>query len=70
MEKEMNFDIIEWCKDNFTKEEIDFDWIDETSRQILISKYWKANLPQGDFCLQSNGYSEPMSDLDWASEQP
>jgi len=68
MEKEMNFDIIDWCKDNFTEEEL--DWISETSQQILTSKYWKANLPQDDFSLKSDSYSEPMDDLDWSSAQP
>ena len=68
MEKEMNFDIIDWCKDNFTEEEL--DWISETSQEILASKFWKSNLPQDDFSLQSDSYSDPMDDLDWSSEQP
>jgi len=54
----MKFDIIEWCVDNFNKEEL--QWISETSEQILVDKYWKDNLPESDFSLQSDGFSEPF----------
>jgi len=54
----MKFDIIEWCFDNFTEEER--QWISEMSQEVIVNKFWEDNLPESDFSLKSDGFSEPF----------
>jgi len=67
-EDDMKFDIVNWLVDNFTDEER--QWIGEMSQQVMVNKYWEGNLPSEDFTIQSDGFSEPLADLDYQSPQP
>jgi hypothetical protein len=76
-ENDMKFDIVNWLMDNFTDE--DRQWIGEMSKEVQKEvltnmhwnkTYWERNLPSEDFTIQSDGFSEPLTDLDYQSPQP
>ena len=70
MEEDIKFDIVDWCMENFTEEEL--QWMSEMSAEVLANKYWSSVLPESDYSMKYDGDSGPFDEWDYVfkSEQP